>query len=338
MLPAVVFTAITALSSQTLSVGQDAYAPCPAIRLGSLTTSEVFSRDGAYVAFVDERAETSYSAARDRIAIQGESPGRSLVRVDLLKGTRQILYTPGPNETLIGIETVGRSGDLLCSIAKENLPKSQISWKAIYCPVNGGVQVVADQVAARSFQFAGSSTARKAFILICNEDDKTRYLYLSEDTAEERSLNIVSYQGGFYFRSPKGNPIVGLQGSPPNYSPLGFYELSFVDGSAERLPSLPSAEELLEKTPLIRFSVDPRSPSDTAKRRLPLGDLVAVAGRQEQQKEVVVVEQGIIGITLEGPDGLGVVYRRDDGVYVRSMVKLRIKGSKAGQSSRAKDN
>lgn len=309
--------------AKTLSVGPDSYVAGPAIRLGRFISSSVFSRDGSFVTFVDERVEGSYAAQRERLARQTESTGRALVRVDLKTGVRQTLYTPQPGETLMWVEPVGRGGDVLCSIAMENLPKDQISWKAIYCPAEGGVQVVADRVAARSFQFAASFTERKAFLLITNEDQRTRYLFLTPSRTVEKTLNVNSYQGGFTIRTKDGSPVLFLQGRPPGFSVVGLYLLSFIDGSSEKLQGLPQEGDISVPEPLIRFETIERSKPKDGTDQLPLNDLTAVAGKQELQRSRLTIAQGIIAITEEAPEGNGIVYLRDDGFYARAMIKVR---------------
>jgi hypothetical protein len=181
-----------------LSVGKDFYVPGPAIKLARYLSSEKFSRDGQFFTYIDEGPEDEY--VREKQAAQRGEAGssRALVRFDLKKGSKQVLYTPKSGETLMAITPVGRGGDVFCTLTVGTAEDNRVQWRAIFCPVGGTTRTVVDQVVTRSFQVVGSPTDRKAFILVCGEGTPARYLFVTPERTVEKSLEIEGFQAFFF--------------------------------------------------------------------------------------------------------------------------------------------
>lgn len=308
---------------QGLVIGPETYVPGPAVRLSSLITDETFSRDGRFLTFIDERVEGSYSAERDRIAKNTPSNERAVVRFDLRRGVRQTLYTPGADETLMRLEPMGTGGDILCSIAVGVSQGDLITWRALYCPEGGEPRMVVDGAQARSFHFAASKTDKKAFILICNPDAKASYLYVTETQSLRKELPLSAYQGFFFMRSRSGNPVMALQGPPPDYKVLGYYELVFSTGDALPFTDFDDIEQEEQVEPLVEYSLRERSKGDPELRQSPLSDLLARRPGTQAGDPELLVAQGIIAESSKSTNGLAIVYLSTEGYFLRELVKRR---------------
>lgn len=313
---------LIALKAPTsLKVGNNFYVKGSAVRLGRFLTSTEFSRDGQTVLFIDEDVEGSYAAERTRA---GKVPGawkKSLVRFDLRRGTKEILYTPTENETLMQIETVGQGGDVICTIAVGTSKGDVINWKAIFAPVGGQTRVIANGVPARSFQVAASKSEPKAAVLICLPNEGSRYLFITKNQTSSFDIPAKGYQGGFGFlRSKNGNPVAGVQGGPPDYKILGLFEISFASG--QLVPFSGYNENTIEEDSLavVENDVPVRSKGDPALNQTPLCDIFT-RPKKAKPIEGTLFAQGVIAIVSESPTGLAMVFLNDDGFYLKEWIK-----------------
>lgn len=304
----------------SLKVGKDFYLPGPVVRLGSFITFEKFSRDSKFLVYVDERTESNYSKNKERIQ-NGEDAPPTLVRYDIQRGSKETLYVPEANETLMNVEPVGRSGDVICSIAIGTSQDDKVLWKAIFFPQGGSPRVLANGIRSRSFQISASPTERKAFVLICSLDTPSKYLFVTPEKTLIAELPSSAFQVGFFLQTRDGNPIVGLQGPAPDYKTLGNYELSFSTGGFRLLTDLPENRPDNSSSELLSFDTIERSKGDSTIGEGPLLEIVARPKDPKLGLGRLIVEQGVIAILQPSPDGLTVVYLAPSGIYIRELVK-----------------
>lgn len=303
----------------SLKVGDDFYIVGPAIRLGRFITDEKFSPDGQFLTFIDERPEESYASERARIMRGDEPAKRNLVRVNLQTGVRTVLYSTKETETLMSVETVGPSGDIVCSIVTGG-SGDYLTWRGIYCAVGKAPNIIVDGVVARSFHFAASTTENKAFVLICGEKE-TSYLYLTPTQTVSNTLPVTGFQGIFFTFTSNGNPVLGLQGPAPDYKLVGNFELSYKSGQAIALKELPNPSETPEVVPRIKFDIVDRAKANEALDQYPLRDVVALPGDPKNGSGRLVVARGVLWSLNSAPNGAAVTYSNSEGNYVRPILK-----------------
>lgn len=302
-----------------LVVGTDVLLPGPPLRIASVISNPTFSRDGQTLIFFDERAEDGYAAEKVRIG-RGDPPlKKALVRFDLRRGVREVVYEPKSNETLMRVETVGPAGDVLLSVAVGIPQGDNLTWRGIYAPVGQRPRVLVDGVQARSFHFAGSRTERKAFVLIVEGSGPARYLFVTPESTVEKVLPVTAHQGIVAFRGSLGNPIIGLQGPPPNYSPLGLFELDFASGIF-RVADNVSPEDGEETPPRVDWETQDRSVVGLLPGQVPLRDLFARRVASGATADRMRITQGVIATTATSPDGLAVVYLTEEGYFLRELI------------------
>lgn len=311
-------------SNFALRVKDDFYLPGPPIRVGSSIMDPKYSRDGRYLVYIDECLERTYAEARARVITGDEASSPALMRLDIQSGSKQTLYTPNLGETLMSVTPVGAGGDVVCTIVVGVSSTDQLNWRAIYCPVGGQPRVVVDGVKTRSFVAIASPTERKAFLLICGREEAARVLYITGETTVEKSLGVVAEQGTFFsVTTRRGNPIVGLQGAPPDYSLVGNFELDYGTGQVTRT-ELPDAAEIpVPPLPLIQYDILKRSEGDPELGQFPLRDIQARPGAEKDGKGQLIVAQGVIALLGEGPNGLSFLYLSPDGCFLREMLKAK---------------
>ncbi len=306
----------------SVNVGSDTYAPGPTLRLGRMISNELFSQDERFFSFFDESVEESYAAARERIRTGSSDSPKALVRVDIRRGIREVVYRPSAEETLMSIEPVGTGGDLLCTLAV-GVPRGDlVTWRAIYCPIGAAPRLIVDRTEARSFGVAASKTERKVFILICDPEKPVRYLFITPTQTLPGELPVTAFQGGFFLRTTDGNPIVGLQGPAPDYSPLGNFELRFADGTARAAPSLGDVEQEEPKQPLIEYLEEVISTLEPRAGDAKVKNILAKAAGESESGGSRTIIQGAISLGYTSSTGLAFSYLTSDGYFLREMVKL----------------
>lgn len=303
-----------------LPVGKDFYVPGPALRLGTFVTSEKFSRDGQFLSFIDERPEGNYVAERALLSQGEETAMRTIVRVDLKKGIRQVLYTQQAGETLIRIEPVGPSGDIIFTTTIGVTQGVELRWKAIYCPVGGSPRVVASDEYARSFDVVSSETESEAFILCCGPSGPAKFLFLSAESTVQKSLSVTAFQGGFFLRTRSGNSVAFLQGPGPTYPAMGTFECNYVTGEVRALETMERPFRKPEITPIIAYKSVDRSKGDASLGQVPLLDIFATAGSNPTDPKLLVAQGVIVSVTTS-PNGLAFTYLAPDGHFLKEMVK-----------------
>lgn len=314
-------TILTVDLPPALPVGTDFYLVGPAIKLARYITNEKFSRDGRFVTFIDESPEQSYPKEREFIERGDFGQGRALVRVDLNNGTRQSLYEPQLGETLMDVTTIGTGGDTVCTIAVGQVVDGKNGWRLLYCPVGGQPQIVCDKLSARSFQVIGSPTETKAFALIAGSGAPTKYLFITQDGTLQREIGFEAFQGFFLPSFSSGFPIAAIQGPAPDYKLLSYVRFDFASGSAARISELPKPDSEAIAKPILAFNTVERSKGIPVLGQAPLCDLVVKSSDEKDKKKFLIVAQGVTDIARQTENGLAVIYSRDDGYYVREMVK-----------------
>ena len=293
--------------------------PGPIVRLGRSVSSERFSRNGRFLTFIDERPEAGYAAERERIRRGEETTERALVRFDLDKGVRETLYRPAEDETLMRVEPVGPGGDVLVTLAV-GVPKNGMPlWRAIYCPVGAAVRRVADDVRARTFQAVASATERRAFLLVVGDGEAARTIFLTPASTVAADLPKAAHQGGFFGVGAAGNPVLGLQGPPPDYALIGNFELDFRTGVARPYLLSPEPPTPDDEGPVVYDTVE-RSPGDAPRSRLPLRDVVARARENGSRGSGLPVAQGVLASLSVAPGGRAVVYAGTEGYFLRELI------------------
>lgn len=307
--------------SDTVKVGKETYVRGPELRVGGSISEPKFSRDGQFFSCIDQRPEGSYGDEKLRL-IGGKSPSRSaLVRFDLRTGKRQLLYSPTESETLMRVEPVGKGGDLLCSLAV-GVPRGDlITWKAIFFPVTGNPAVLLDRAEARSFHFSASREDRKACALVVNPERKVRLIYLTNNAAKEVELPETAYQGGFAVRSKEGNPILFLQGTPPEYKFKGYFEFDLRFGTVKPVKEAPQGDEIQERDPAVEYFEEQRLAPDEVRNFNPVRALFAKSTKSSSKENRLLIDPCLIGSVEESEDGFAVCYLKEGGYYVRELLK-----------------
>ena len=216
---------------------------------------------------------------------------------------------------------IGTGGDIVCTIAVGKVVDDKNGWKALFCPVGEQPRIVCDKVRGRSFQVAASTTEPKAVILVSGLGTPTRYIYLTQDNTIEKEIGLECFQSFFFPSNSVNRPIAAFQGLAPDYKLLAYLQFVFSSGSFAKISDLPKQLDSQLTKPLFTFDTTERSKGVSILGQVPLNDLIVILKDEKDKKKFLIVSQGIINVTRQAENGLAVIYLKDDGYYLREMVK-----------------